>query len=84
MELDVAEFLGELRKKRSRSTREKYLVQVDKFDTRGNQWWERLMERCQEGGLCWLFWVWGNCWSIGPAFGKKSWTKTHQHLGNCP
>lgn len=33
MELDVAQFLGELRK-RSRSTREKYLVQVDKFDTR--------------------------------------------------
>lgn len=34
MELDVAQFLGELRKKRSRSAREKYLVQVDKFDTR--------------------------------------------------
>lgn len=30
------------------------------------------------------WWVWGNCWSIGPAFGKKSWTKTHQHFGNCP
>lgn len=34
MELDVAQIWGKLRKKRSGSTREKYLVQVDKFDAR--------------------------------------------------
>lgn len=96
MELDVAQFWGKLKKKRSRSTREKYLVQVDKFDAHWNQRWEgqwRDVRKevfvcsfvCSVGlqqNISW--WVWGNCWSIGPAFGKKSWTKTHQHFGNCP